>query len=250
MNALNAYHEKVQTLLATIASTQAAAISQGAQWIADCIADDRLLNVFGTGGHSYMGAEEVFFRAGGLVPVNAMLDEGVSLGHGAIRSMAVERRANYAHAILDYYDVGPGDLLIIVNAYGVNSVTIDSALVARERGARTIGVTSVSLQRSLPADHPSRHPSKQNLCDIVDLCIDNHVPMGDAVLDIPGVTQRVASVSTFANAFVMNALVAEAVAELSRRGIDPPIWQSGNSPGGDEANRAHVEKYKYRIKKL
>jgi uncharacterized phosphosugar-binding protein len=42
----------------------------------------------------------------------------------------------------------------------------------------------------------------------------------------------------------------EAIAELARRGIDPPVWRSSNSIGGDEANVAIHERYHTRIPNL
>jgi len=244
------YLSQIQELQRRIAEEEQENILLGAAAIADRIAADRLVHVIGTGGHSYIGAEEVFFRAGGLFPVNAILDEGFSLGQGALRSMYIERTPGYARTILKNNDLQPGDLLIIVNAYGINSATIDCALYCRENGITSIGVTSSAVQRALPKEHESRHPSKQDLCDLVDIFVDTKVPPGDALIAIPGVTQKVGSCSTFANALAMNALMLEAVANLARRGIDPPIWQSANSPGGDAANRANIAKYKYRVKKL
>jgi uncharacterized phosphosugar-binding protein len=56
--------------------------------------------------------------------------------------------------------------------------------------------------------------------------------------------------STFANAYLLNTLVAEAVRLLVDEGVEPPIWTSGNAPGGDEANARFVERFKHRVKKL
>ena len=239
------YFESVLGLMQRIMDEEEEAVAAAAQVVADTIADDRLLHVFGTGGHSALGAEEIFFRAGGLVPVNAILDGGVMLAGGALRSTA-----GYAKAVLDYYEVGDGDVLLIVNAYGINACTIDAALEGRRRGATTIGVTSRSLQAELPAGHPSRHPSNANLADLVDIVVDCKVPMGDALLEVPGIGQRIGASSTFLNALALNLITVNAIGLLGERGIEPPIWQSANSPGGDEANRLHIAAYKQRIKKL
>ena len=244
------YLERVTALLGRIADEERAPILAAASAVADRVAEDRLVHVIGPGGHSSIGAEEVFFRAGGLACVNALLDEGFSLGHGALRSMVVERTPGYATSILRNADLAAGDVLIVVNAYGVNSACIDSATFARDNGLASIGVTSVGLQRGLPDDHPARHPSRRNLSDLVDFVIDTKVPVGDALVEIDGVREKVGPVSTFANAFAMNALMLEAIAELARRGVEPPIWRSANSPGGDEANRGVIARYKARIKKL
>lgn len=244
------YFNEVNRLMQRVFDEEKESIQRAANYVANTIAQDRLLHVFGTGGHSAMGAEELFFRAGGLVPVNAILDGGVLLAHGALRSTGIERTPGYAKAVLDYYDVGQGDVLVIVNAYGINACTIDAATEGRQRGCTTIGVTSVELQRALPERHPSRHPSGNNLCDLVDVVIDCKVPMGDALVKISGITQRAGASSTFLNALALNLLSLEAITILADRGIDPPIWQSANSPGGDEANTEHIRRYKHRIKKL
>ena len=48
----------------------------------------------------------------------------------------------------------------------------------------------------------------------------------------------------------LNAIVIKTIANLSMNGVDPPIWRSGNAPGGDEANARFVEKFKSRVKAL
>lgn len=250
MSFLQRYPDELFALLRRLIDEEGPAIERAASRVADTIAADRLLHVFGTGGHSYMGAEELFFRAGGLVPVNAILDEGVSLGHGALRTMVVERTPGYAQAILAYHDLGEDDTLVVVNAYGVNAVTIDAALEARRRGCVTIAVTSVALQRGLAQGHPSRHPSGSDLCDVADIVVDCKVPMGDALVDLPGLSQRVGASSTFGNALALNLIAGRAIELLVARGIEPPLWQSANSPGGDDANAGHLRVYRQRIKKL
>lgn len=244
------YLERATALLARIAAEEGDAIRRAGVLIADRIADDRLIYVIGPGGHSQIGAEEIFSRAGGLACVVSFLDDGFYLGHGSARSMAIERTPGYARAILTHPEMAAGDVLIICNAYGINAATIDSALIARERGMVSIGVTSVANQRALPQGHPSRHPSGQDLCDLVDILVDTKMPSGDAVMSVDGVHEKVGPVSTMLNAFALNAIVLEAVAELARRGVETPIWRSSNSPGGDEANVAVTSRYRDRVPHL
>ena len=56
--------------------------------------------------------------------------------------------------------------------------------------------------------------------------------------------------STFANAFAMNWLVMTVVEQLAARGIDPPMWRSGNAPGGDEANARFIARFEGRVRHL
>lgn len=226
------------------------AIETAARLVADQIRADRLVHVYGPGGHSNLAAQEIFFRAGGLMHVSAMLDEGTLLSNGALRSMAVERTPGYGRVVIDDYGIGGGDLLILVNAYGINAALIDAALTAKERGATVIGVSSVRHADQTTPDHPARHPSGRNLHELVDVVVDSKVPIGDAVLELPGVSEKVGAVSTFANAYLLNAIVSEAVWQLAADGTEPPIWRSGNAPGGDEANARFLGRFRDRIKKL
>jgi len=220
------------------------------QVLAEVIAADHLVFVFGPGGHSYIAAEEMSYRAGGLGAVYPILDPGVSIAFGARRSTAVERTPGYAQAILNTHPITGDDILIIVNAYGINACTIDAALWARERGVRTVGITSPSFSRSIPRDHPARHPSGKNLFELVDYVVDSKMPERDAVLQFPGLEAWTSPVSTILNAFVIQALVGETTRALLDAGHTPPIWTSGNIPGGDEANRRIVSRYSGRIRGL
>ena len=237
-------------LLLRIRDEEGDAISRAGTAVADRIAEDRLIYVIGPGGHSQIGAEEVFSRAGGLACIWSFIDDGFYLGHGAARSMAIERTPGYARAILDQADMGAGDVLVIVNAYGINSATIDSAQYARERGILSIAVTSVANQRGLAQGHPSRHPSGLDLCDLADIVVDTKMPLGDAVMAVDGVKEKVGPVSTMVNAYALNSIMLQAIADLARRGIEPPVWRSSNSPGGDEANLEVTARYRNRVPNL
>jgi len=182
--------------------------------------------------------------------ISAILDEGTLISNGALRSMAIERTPGYGNIVINDYNLQEGDLLILINAYGINAALIDAALEAKRRKVKIIAVTSVEHALNTPPDHPARHPSKKNLIDLADLVIDSKVPVGDAVLTIEGLDQKVAAISTFANAFVLNSMVAETIEGLVREGIVPPIWTSGNVSGGDEANKKLYGKFLGKIKKL
>lgn len=45
-------------------------------------------------------------------------------------------------------------------------------------------------------------------------------------------------------------LVIKTVESLLAKGFRPPVWMSANIPGGDEANREFIAKYKQRVKFL
>ncbi len=251
MESLGMYCKKVSECLQAIAEKEEKNIRMAAELMADAIEKDQVIHVIGTGGHSSIAAEEMLWRAGGLVPVNPMLEQGFNLAHGAFRSGLVERISGYAKPVLDYYQVKAGEVIIIVNAYGINSLTIDAALEAKKMGLKVIAITSPEFSKAVPEDHPARHPSKKNLYQLdVDVLIDNHMPVGDAVVEFANYARKVAPVSTILNAFVVNAITAATVEILLGRGIEPPVWASANMPGGDAANKRYIDKYFERIKHL
>jgi uncharacterized phosphosugar-binding protein len=244
------YLASTQALMRRILAEERDATDRAAARLADQIGADRLVYIYGPGGHSNLASQEVFFRAGGLMHFSAILDEGTLLSSGALRSMAIERTPGYGKLVIANQRLGEGDLLILVNAYGINAALIDAALEARRRGVFIIGVSSREHACNTAADHPARHPTRQNLHDVVDIAIDTKVPIGDAVLRVDGMGENIAAVSTFANAFALNCLVIRTVAKLVERGVEPPVWRSGNAPGGDEANARFISRFHDRVRAL
>ena len=227
-------------------------IQAAAQKVAEVIARDEVVHVIGPGGHSNMAVEEVFWRAGGFAAVNPILDPGTNLIHGGARSMIVERTPGYGVKVMDAYRVGrkPGEVIIIANAYGVNCMCIDLVLEAKEREMTTIGITSRSYADVLAKDHPSRHSSGKNLYQEADFFLDNHLPYGDAIVEVEGTDRRMGPTSTFSNVFTINLLMIETAKALTAKGVEPPIFVSGNLPGGDEANKQLIDKYIPKVKHL
>lgn len=245
------YARIIGSILAEIAGEQEI-IEKAAHVVANAIKNDCMVHIMGTGGHSNMGVEEVLWRAGGLAAWNPILDPGTNLIHGAKRSNIIERTPGYAIGVLDAYHVGfkPGEVMIIVNAYGINAMTIDTVLECRERGVKTIAVTSESYCKVVPPGAPSRHPSNKNLFEEADIYINNHLPYGDAVIQIEGCDTKMGTTSTFCNCYVMNALELEVARILVEDGIKPPVFCSANLPGGDEFNKALEAKYGPLVKHL
>lgn len=244
------YLDRVCGLMRSIVEEEVEPLERAAEKLAEQIANDRLVHIFGPGGHSNLASQEVFFRAGGLMHISAILDEGTLLSNGALRSMAMERTPGYGKIVIADRELGSDDVLILVNAYGINAALIDAALEARKRGCFLIGVSSRAHASNTSPGHPARHPTKQNLHDIVDIAIDTKVKVGDALVDMPGLEEKVGASSSFANAIALNCLVLRTVAKLLERGVTPPIWRSGNAPGGDEANARFIHQFRRRVRAL
>ena len=120
----------------------------------------------------------------------------------------------------------------------------------RRRGVFVIGFSSREHATQTDKKHPARHPSCSDLHDVVDIAIDTKIAIGDAIVTVPGMSERIAAVSTFANAFALNNLVIRTVKKLTARGMEVPVWRSGNAFGGDEANARFISRFRGRVKRL
>lgn len=217
-----------------------AAITGAAVHLADCIAADGIVYVFGSG-HSAMLAQEVFHRAGGLVPFNAMLDVNLTI-FGTAHATRLERMEGYASAVFTNHDVRPGDVAIVISTSGISPVPIEVAEHARSLGTTVIAVTTAGGYR----DVASRHSSGRKLVDVTNLVLDTHVATGDAVVPVGDGDVRAGALSTVLGATLINLLVVETSRLLDERGVPVPAFVSQNVPG-DEHNAALIGRYADRL---
>lgn len=244
------YFEKLMENFKKVNDTQSENIRKAAKLMSDAIANDRLISVYGGGGHTTLCMGEMFFRAGGLSNINPIMETGLSVFNQALKYLELERTVNYGSAIMKYYDLKQDDVLIIFHNIGINPATIDAAMEAKKNGVKIIAVSSSAWQSEMPEDHFIRHPNKKNLFDYADVAIEDFNPVGDAVVTVPGLDTPIAPVSNIIDFYIAHLLEIETVKQCIDRGITPPVWSSANTPGGDEKNAAYLEKYKPRIKML
>jgi uncharacterized phosphosugar-binding protein len=245
-----AYLDNVKSKLDAVEASQAENIRKAGEMIADAIANDRLVHVYGGGGHTVMMVCEMFFRAGGLACVSPIFGHDISPLCQALKYLEIERTTGYGACLIRYYDLKKDDLLIIFHNIGFNPTTIDAAEEAKKRGAKIIAVSSSDWVKNLPKDHKIRHPNGKHLFDYADLKIDDQNPYGDADYKVEGFDVPIAPTSTIVDSFIAHRMVIEATAAMTKRGIEPPIFRSANLPGGDEFNARMLKKYRDRVKDL
>lgn len=240
---IDAYAKTVADVLTTIQQSQKTAMQTAAQWLAKTLQQDGLLYATGTG-HSHMLAEEVFYRAGSIAAVYPLLEPSLMLHQGAIKSSSFERLEGFARILLDDTEMGSDDLLIVASNSGRNAFPIEIVLEAQKRRCRAVAITSLKHSQKVS----SRHSSGKRLFEVADLVIDNAVPYGDAALDIEGLASKVGPVSSIAGIYIMNTIVAQAVALAVQAGHMPDIFVSANVQTDTQA--FDLERWKKRIKRL
>jgi uncharacterized phosphosugar-binding protein len=243
---LNCFNEMVNRL----ETEQLDNLLKAASWMADAIEQDRLIYIYGGGGHTCLVMQELFWRAGGLANICPMIDFAIHPVTPAYMYLYHERMHDIGNQTVKYYGVGKDDVALVFHSYGFNPPTIDCALELKRREARVVAISSSDWHKNVPADLPIRHKSGKTLFDIGDICIDNYVPYGDAVIQLEGFEQPITSISGTIDFYIAHRLEMECVKECLARGIEPPVWSSANIPGGDEKNEALRARYNGRIKFL
>lgn len=209
-----------------------------------CLKSGGVLHAFGSG-HSAAGAIELFHRAGGLVPVNGILESFLSPFTAPGKSGKFERLSGIGAILVDQYDVRSGEVLFVFSNSGVNPVPIEIATAAQAKGAKVVAISS----RKHAASVASRHASGKKLVDVADLVIDNGAREGDAAVEYaPG--KFAAATSGMVNAYAVNRIVAEVAGRYIADGLEPPVYLSANLPGGDAHNATLEAKYRERLKGL
>ncbi len=239
------YFREINRQLLLTEEEEAHAIGKAAALLSRVVINDGLIHVFGSG-HGQIFAMEMFYRSGGLVPVNPLLLPHLSITPVAKLSTIFERIEGFARPYLELEHVTPHDALIVVSVSGRNGSVVEMAIAAKEMGMPVVAITSKSFSDSLP----SRHSSGKHLKDFADITIDLKCHHGDACLSIEGVEPKFSATSSVLGIAILQAITAQTVENLSRAGHKPPIWTSANTETGDKRNASYFQEYKDRISSL
>jgi uncharacterized phosphosugar-binding protein len=227
------YLDAIGELLARAFDANRDSIPAAAAIIADTVEGDGLIQTFGSG-HSQLLALEAAGRAGGYAGVQVIFDPGMG------KSEQVE---GYGRSLLRDHILEPRDCLVVASNSGRNPAPIEIALAATEAGLPIIAITALDYARG----NRSRHSSGKRLHELADVVLDTCAPPGDAALRIEGAPVAAGAVSTVLGAALLNAVLVESVAELVRRGVEPPLVRSYNLDGSEAHNERMQARYRRRV---
>jgi uncharacterized phosphosugar-binding protein len=137
---------------------------------------------------------------------------------------------------------------MVFSASGRNNAAIEVALVARDKGLYTIGVTS----RRYSASVPSLHPSGKHLADVVDLVLDHDAPPGDTLVNIEAMPElgTTGAASTVLAMIMVHAIFASVIESFVTAGEVPPMIRCPNVGSVQEALQANARtfaRYRHRL---
>ncbi|WP_042475844.1 sugar isomerase domain-containing protein [Bacillus ndiopicus] len=235
---MHQYFKNIQQLLGKI-EQQEEQLKEVAEIIATKIAKGGIIQLFGAG-HSFLLAEELFYRAGGLVPVKPIYLEPLMLAAGPRTSSHNERTEGVVPAHRHLLDIRPEDTVIIISTSGRNAAPIEMAFEAKEQGAFVI-----SLQSLCYTKQESTHSSGKRLEQIVDIVLNTSVPVGDGVLKSDD--YQYGASSTIVGATMLNALVSMVIEQLLAVQQEAPVFVSNNINQSSSKNDKYCKQFENRI---
>jgi len=235
------YLENVTKMLKQIGETQSDAINKAIDLMFYRFQKGGSLFVFGAS-HAGIIAEEMFYRAGGLMVINPIFSPTLMLNTRPVTvTSAMERLEGFGEIVLDGSPIKTGDVLIIHSVSGRNGVTIDMAQKARKMGIAVIVITNLEYSTKIP----SRHSSGKNLYELGDVVIDNCGAYGDASVTLGDITAG--PTSTVTGAAIANMLSVGFAQRCTEHGITPPVFASANLDTDKTKSEEIMNKYMNRI---
>jgi uncharacterized phosphosugar-binding protein len=243
MDYINEYYKKIENIQKNVISEQKEKIEKVGQIFAQTIKNGGALYVFGAS-HAGILAEELFYRTGGLALINPLFSPTLMLNTRPVTvTSQMERLLGFGNVILNGSEAKAGDTILIHSVSGRNTVSIDMAIEAKEKGMTVIVITNLEYSKQVT----SRHPSGKNLYELGDIVIDNHGEFEDSCMLLEGMNQKIAPTSSVIGCMIVNMIVISTVDHLLKLGIEPPVFRSANVDGGDEANVEIFKKYQENI---
>ena len=94
------FYRSVKEALERVNEKQTENIKKAGEMMADAIEADRLIHVYGGGGHTTLPVGEMFFRAGGLANINPMMETALSVFNQAEKYLQLERTVNFGASVV------------------------------------------------------------------------------------------------------------------------------------------------------
>ncbi|WP_171052150.1 sugar isomerase domain-containing protein [Vibrio sp. Hep-1b-8] len=234
---INTYLDIAKDLITRVRDEEGHKIELAGKKMADALEQGKLVHAFG--GHLNLYPQELFYRAGGIVPINPIMPPALIAQPGShLYQKHLNRDENFAKMMVAQQNLNKGDILVVASIAGKTLTAIELAKTAQEKGVFVIAIQSIPFSSQVE----SGHSSGKLVGDYADVVIDCKAPYGDAVLDL-GNGKKAAAISSVVGFSIAQALATQAVCELGEREITPPVYVSSNLDKGDAINKRHLEKY-------
>ncbi len=237
------YFTKMKEVLERIEATQIDSIYRSASVITDALVNDGVWHIMDTG---HMLMYEAIGRSGGLMAVRPVR---VSLNvENPVRPRAgrVSKKRVFMDSIqglpgfvMDKSNMLPGDVLLIGSVSGISVLAVETAICARDRGVKVIGLTSLEYSKHLH----SVYPGGKKLFEVCDIVIDNCSSIGDTLVHVDELGQGICPSSGIAASYIVWAIQARVVELLLEKGKKPHVYMSNHLDGAERFNALAWDEY-------
>mgnify|MGYP001160917433 FL=1 len=238
----------------TAVSEQQGLIDRIADRFAESILCGRMVHLFGSG-HSRIMVEEMWPRYGSYPGWNPIVELSLTFhnlatgANGQRQAMFLENVPGFAGRILRNFDIGDEDSALIISSSGTSVVPVEMAEELQEKGVTVVGMVS---QKHSNASEAKREDGKK-LGDFSDMILDTGAPVGDAAVQVSGLTEKVAPLSTLGGVILVNAIKAEVAERLVEGGAPPSVLAAACTAGvarSTELFEAAYDEHSRRMAKL
>ncbi len=195
---LVSYGDFVQRIFRQVKETQFQTIKKVALITLGQLSEGHKFWMYGSG-HSHILCEEMIDKAGGYGFVSTTCLEEV-LGNPS-KCGILEREAEFASAILPFFDAKSGDVVYLISNSGTNGVIVELAKEFKSRGCIVVAHSNMRQSKLVKP----RHPSGKKLYEFADLIVDNCGLDGDAAFEVSE-NNNMGATSNMVGTFLMQAM--------------------------------------------
>jgi uncharacterized phosphosugar-binding protein len=243
MNLIKNYIDKCRGIADKV-EAQHEKITQAAEWFAQSVLAGRVVHVFGSG-HSRIMVEEMWPRYGSFPGFNPIVELSLTYhnnvvgANGQRQAMFLENVSGLAERILRNFGLDTRDTALVVSSSGCNIVPIEMAEEFQKKGIKVVAlVTQDHLEKS-----QSKRADGKKLSDFADLILDSGAPLGDSMINVPGLETPVSPGSTIGGVMIINAIKAEVARLLTEAGQPPKVLTAGAIVGNERAKELFESAY-------
>lgn len=235
MKASEDYLRQCAGVIAAVAA-QKAVIDEVADRFAETILKGRMVHLFGSG-HSRIMVEEMWPRYGSFPGWNPIVELSLTFhnlatgANGQRQAMYLENVAGFAGRILRNFDITSEDSAMIISSSGTSVVPVEMGEELQSKGVTLVAMVSKVHSEASAA----KRGDGKKLSDFADHVLDTGAPVGDAAVQVAGLAEKVAPLSTVGGAILVNAIKAEVAERLAAGGAPPKVLAAACTVGAERS---------------
>jgi uncharacterized phosphosugar-binding protein len=243
MTLISTYIEKCREIADRIQAQQDQLL-KAAMWFAESILAGRVVHVFGSG-HSRIMVEEMWPRYGSFPGFNPIVELSLTYhnnvvgANGQRQAMFLENVPGLANRILRNFGLDKKDTALVISSSGCNIVPIEMAELFTKNGIKVVAVVT--------KDHLKNSASKRGdgkkLSDFAEIVLDSGAPVGDSMINVPGLETPVSPGSTIGGIMIINSIKAEVARILTEAGHPPIVLTAAALVGAEKATQLFEKAY-------